>query len=92
MLQARLAGLLVCLFAREVSAQATKPHVVEQDVTLEDEPDEGAEAAPKKKKPAEDEDEEEDEEHEEEEENKNAITRLQPTPDSSQDKKLPTKA
>jgi hypothetical protein len=61
MLQALLAGLLVCLFASEASAQATKPHVVERDVTLEDEPDEDAEAAPKKKKKAADEDEDEDE-------------------------------
>jgi len=59
MLQALLAGLLVCLFARGASAQASKPHVVEQDVTLEDESDADAESAPKKKQPPKDEDEDE---------------------------------
>jgi hypothetical protein len=59
LLLAFLAGLVVCLFAPGVPAQSTKSHVVEKDVTLEDEPDE--EAAPKKKKPVEEEPEDEEE-------------------------------
>jgi hypothetical protein len=59
MLQALLAGLLVCLLARGASAQASKPHVVEQDVTLEDDTDDAAESAPKKKQPPKEEDEDE---------------------------------